>query len=77
MLQELASLNLLDQVVNFQGGATAYDLVHALAGLVEAVTIWKKTQNVFPANKFASHRQTRTVRVHSAFLVQHFHCILD
>jgi len=69
-LQESVSLNLLDRVVDFQGGTIAYDLVYVLTLLATAVTIREKSQSVLPANEFASHRQNRTVRVYSTFLVQ-------
>jgi hypothetical protein len=76
-LKELAGFNFFDLAVYAYCGAAANHTMEVPAVPAKAVTIGEKSQGVLPANKFASNRKNRTIRVQSALLVQHVYRSLD
>jgi hypothetical protein len=69
-LEESAGLDLLDWLVDTHDSTTANDAVNVLAVTAKTVTIREETQGVLPANKFTTHLENWTVRVHGTLFVQ-------
>lgn len=70
-LQEAVRLHLLDGMVRIHRCTAANHTCKVLSVFTETVAIGKENEGVLPADKLATHRKDRAIRVDGALFVEH------
>ena len=76
-LQETVGFHFLDRMVGLHRCAATDDTSKVFAVFTEVVAIGKENQRVLPTDKFATHREDRTIGVGRALLLEHLRRDID